>query len=650
MASTPHDAGTPGDLAVIDALGAWFESFGLTVEKQELWLYLPEPISARVQVLPGDGGDPIELNLREIPAGNDPYAGNPDARPGWNAWAGTGDVTAPVVYANYGRLEDFQKLEALGVDLTGKVVIARYGGNFRGYKAKYAEQAGAAALLIYTDPADSGWGRGIPWPEGGFANGSSIQRGSLLTLDYPGDALTPFDAATKDAERLDPDSLALPTIPVEPIGWDAARVVLSRMTGPSVPDGWQGGLPFRYRLSGGDELRVRVSVEQERKLVRTFNVIGTIEGAVEPERTVIVGCHHDAWGFGAGDPTSGLIALLESARSVGEAAAAGAPPRRTIKFAAWAAEEHGIIGSVEYAEAYSRELSAGAVAYINLDMAAMGPDFSSAASPSLRRVVADAAGQVPQARDPGTTVREAWLARGEDPAMPGVPRFGELGGGSDHVSFLCYLCIPSVSLHAGGSEGVSYHSNYDNLAWYRAVVGDDYEPALMIARMTNAVVARLANAKVVPLDPDAYLPPMASALDKASFRAGFDPSVAAAVPAWFGRGGAVGDDAAERASRALMAIERGWCSLGADDGRPWYRNAYIAPDATSGYAPWVLPGVQRGLFIDDVSWAMREAEIVSSWGASIADRAAAVSRMFRSEPDAPIERAPDPRQVRPAGE
>ena len=222
LASRPHPAGSEGDAHVISVLAGHFRKMGLEVEQQELHLYLAHPISAVLEVTTPAGT--VALDVREKPV--DRYSGSPDASFGWNAFSGNGDVTAGVVYANYGRKEDYERLKKLGIDIKGKVVIARYGGNFRGYKAKFAEADGAAALVIYTDPADSGWGKGVPYPEGGYANGTYIQRGSILTLDYRGDPLTPGEAATGHATRKDPKKVAFPKIPVQPIGWDAAAKIL----------------------------------------------------------------------------------------------------------------------------------------------------------------------------------------------------------------------------------------------------------------------------------------------------------------------------------------------------------------------------------------------------------------------------------------
>ncbi|MFT5423823.1 MAG: N-acetylated-alpha-linked acidic dipeptidase [Phycisphaerales bacterium] len=661
LASAPHDAGTPGDKAVVDELARMFESFGLMVEKQELQLYLSRPVSAGVRVFAKDlDADGLGLSLREKEVEGDSFVGNPEARPGWNAYSGSGEAVGEVVYANYGRLEDFAKLKQLGIDCTGKVVIARYGGNFRGYKAKYAQDAGAVGLIIYTDPQQDGWGKGLSWPEGGYANGTHIQRGSILTLDYTGDPLTPFAEASADAKRLSPEGVALPKIPVQPMGWDAARQILSRMAGEQAPGNWQGGLDFRYRLTGGEALTVRVAVEQVRELTTTWNVIATLPGEFEPEREVIIGAHHDSWGYGASDSMSGMICVVEAARAFGELAQQGISPRRTLRFAGWAAEEHGIIGSAEYVESRARELSAGAVAYINLDMAAMGPNFGASASPSLRRVVSDAARHVPQARAHDESVWQNWV---KDPAdRESMPSIGNLGGGSDHVGFLCHVCVPSISMHSGGSAGTSYHSTYDNLDWYRAVVGEDYEPALMITRMAVGVAARLAHEPVLPLHPEKYIDEVREhterlgdgiedAGEKLSVRLIQDvlrPNFTRPAPGWNlngSRGEAMSQDVIDRINAEIIAIERSWCGDTFDDGRPWYRNGFVAPDATSGYAAWVLPGIQRGIFTGDVDHLSAQAVALINWAGDTRSRLSSVRREIESSNPVDVgeaDKAPDP--------
>jgi N-acetylated-alpha-linked acidic dipeptidase len=618
LASEPHIAGSEGDLRTVERIAAAFRAMGLDVQEHEFWPYLCEPRAAVLEIV-----EPVQVELvvREDILAEDPYTANPQLTPGWNAFSGSGDVTAEVVYANYGTKADFEKLASLGIDARGKIVLARYGGNYRGYKARFAELAGAAGLIIYTDPADSGYCKGIMYPEGGYANESCIQRGSIVTLGYPGDPLTPFIEATKDAPRLDPEKVDLPRIPVQPVGWASAQQIIARMKGPAVPDGWQGGVPFAYRLSSGSELKVRLKVEQERRITRTLNVIGTLRGSTRPDQMVIVGCHHDAWGYGAADPLAGTIALMEAARCISEAAKAGWKPERSIVFGAWGAEEFGIIGSTEWVEANRAALETGGIAYLNLDMASMGLDFGSSASPSLRTVITDAARVVPQAGVlDARSVLEAWCARAPDPALPGTPKFGDLGGGSDHVGFLCHAGIASASLSAGGSQGTSYHSTYDNLAWYRKVVGEDYQSAQMIARMTAVTAVRLAGAPLLPLDFAPVGDSVAGHLDGFAKRleqwSGAPPADVARERAELNalatRARALGDQGevvrqrllaamdegrlpasrVQEVNSLILAMDRVWLAGaggGGVPGRPWYRNTCVATDEDSGYASWVLP-------------------------------------------------------------
>ena len=609
--SEPHVAGTPGDLRNIDRLAAAFEELGLDVQRHDFWTYLARPVDAAVEIV-----SPVSLALplREDVLAEDPSTGHPDLDIGWNAYSGSGDVTGGVVYANYGTREDFEKLRELGVRVAGRIVVARYGGNFRGYKAKFTEAAGAAGLIIYTDPEDSGYGKGIPYPEGGWANDTSVQRGSIKTLPWPGDPLTPFEPADDDAARLDPAVIALPRIPVQPVGWRAAAEILSRMRGPGVPEGWQGGLPFAYRTTGGADLRVRLMVRQKRSLERSSNVIGVLSGSSDPQQKVIIGCHHDAWGFGAGDPLAGTIVLYECARSFAELARRGTTPARTIVFAAWGAEEYGIIGSVEWCEARRDELLADAVAYVNLDAAAMGPVFGCSASPSLKRLVMSAAASVPQAgaAEP-RSVLEAWTAGADpDPAAPALPSFGDLGGGSDHIGFYCHLGVPACGLSGKGGGGTAYHSNYDTLAWYRKAVGDDYGPALMLTRVANLIVARLAGAPLLPLDPLQYAPDLRGhladlkkraealevAIDVAPLHQAVNDYEGVAGPVYRRLLEAADEGRLDRPSLGringiLLAMERSWLHEPGLPGRPWFRSLYAATDPHSGYAAWMLPGLRH---------------------------------------------------------
>lgn len=612
LAAEPHIAGSPGDARTIERLVGLFESFGLEVERHEFFAYLPKPVDAALSIATPDT---LDLPLHEPAIHTDPMTGHPGLdRFGWNAYSGNGDVTAPVVYANYGRLEDFERLNELGVSCEGAIVLARYGGNFRGYKAKYAQDAGAVGLVIFTDPDDNGYTKGSMYPEGGFATPKQIQRGSIKTLAYDGDPLTPFIEATLDADRLDPANVGLPTIPVQPVGWAGVEPILARMKGPEAPEEWRGGMAPTYRLTGGEGLTVRLMVEQSASIVRTANVIATLRGADNPEQKIIIGSHHDAWGFGAGDPLSGTIVTVETARALTALMEESDwRPARSVVFACWGAEEFGIIGSVEWCEANAANLLANAVAYINLDAAAMGPNFHAGASPTLQPLIRELAGVVPDT--------EGNPIHGEDAEEP--MRVGRMGGGSDHVGFLSHLCIPSINLGAHGAPGSAYHSNYDTIAWYRQIVGMDYEPARMLSRMTALLAVRLADSALAPIDPSGFGQDAAEAIsslrvraEELSVDADFS-AMEAAVRAHHDRArdivdrlarsdGLIGHVTLDEVNALLISTDRAWFDAEGLPGRPWHRNLYAAPDETSGYAAWAFPGIRHALEAKDLAAIERE--------------------------------------------
>jgi len=605
VSSFPHGAGTAGDRKVITRIAEAMEAMGLTVERHQYWAYIGTPGDASLSVV---APEVIDLPIREKPVEGDPYSDDPRHADGWNGYSGSGVAEAGVVYVNHGRKQDFEALAEAGVDLTGKIAIARYGGNFRGYKAKFAEEAGAIGLVIYTDPANDG--RGDGWPIDGWANETSIQRGSIKTLPYAGDPLTPFVEATRRAGRLDPDDVALPKIPVQPVGWAAASEILSRMTGRTVAefglDDWQGGLEFDYRVEGGDELRVRLDVDQPRRLVRSENVVGYLRGTEEPEKLVVIGSHHDAWGFGASDPGAGTICVLEAARTL----AAAGPFRRTIAFAHWGAEEHGIIGSTEWVEGNRAALERDAIAYLNLDGAATGPALRVSASPPLLPVIASAAGGVRGYGEPegGRTLYEQWTGRAFG-VLGGEP-VGDLGGGSDHVGFLCHAGVASAGIFGRGAEGTAYHTMYDNLAWYRATVGDDYESARFVTEVTAAAARAMAESEMLPQDPSRYGVDARRHLLTArtiAEESGVSAAQIAEIDRLIDRANEAGEalDRAFTRSRAaglvdevnrmVLAADRAWIDPEGMPERPWYRNLFAAPDQDSGYAAWMLPALRYAI-------------------------------------------------------
>jgi N-acetylated-alpha-linked acidic dipeptidase len=609
ICARPHPAGTELDDWMEGVLKQSFEELQVPYEVHEIWPYLPRFVDAKLELIAGDKTE--VLPIREYPVNQDAAAFEAfmkEVGPGWNAYSGSGTVTGEVIYVNQGTQQDFAWLAAKGRSCKGKIVIARYGGNYRGYKAKFAEEAGAIGLIMYTDPADSGWSRGLSWPEGGYANESSIQRGSIITLPWGGDPLTPGAPATKDARRLDPATIALPTIPVQCIGWGSATRILSRMRGDEVHSQWQGGLPFRYRIDQGDApFRVRLTVKQDRVVRRTANVIGVVKGRTHPDEWVVVGCHRDAWTFGAGDPHAGTIILYALAQAFAREARAGRPPSRTILFANWAAEEMGLLGSTEWCEAHADKLRKNAVAYLNLDMAAMGTRFRASGDAHLTRLLREVTPDM-RARGPagGARVR-AGLGAEQD--------LGVMGGGSDHVGFYLHLGVPCFSIGAGGGKGVSYHSAHDHIPWYRKAVGTDYSGASMLSEFGKRAVARLANAPIIPIDPEGFLRIANDLMAKIEMKspAGLGSGPPKDLHTYLSRLDAMRKQARKIRGHLEAPPREGWsaevvakvnehlralsrCFL-LEEGlpaRPWYRNGYAGVDPNSGYASWPWPELREG--------------------------------------------------------
>lgn len=622
ITAAPHPTGSAQQVEVGNYLERVMKAAGLTVRKHAYDVYLPQLTDdVEVHIV-----SPVAMRLsnREPALEEDRFSGHPDLLNGWNAFSGSGDVTGEVVYANYGRREDFRALDSLGVDLRGKIVLARYGGNFRGYKVLFSEERGAAGVIMFNDkPAD----HVDPYPEGPMLNGEIIQRGSVLTLPWTGDPLTPFEPALpldgpEQVERLDPDEVGLHTIPVLPVGWNAAAEILSRMTGAEAPEDWQGGLDMPYRLTGGPELTVRVRVDQPKAMTRAVNVVGTLEGSEFPDEWIILGAHYDPWAFGAVDPNGGTSMLLTLAEALGTLAEEGCRPRRSILIAHWDAEEYGIIGSTEWVEEFLPELERGAVAYINADAVVSGPNFGASASPSLKQPILDALRDVAY---PGTeqSIYEWWAAQADD----GVPAMGNLGGGSDHVAFYTHAGVPSAGLSSGGRSGI-YHSNYDNFAWFERFGDSDWVFGPMLSRADGLLALRLANADLLPYDITRYatdtrthietLFDVAEAwsmdIDLTRLLEASRSLDAAAAELHEARGrrvarGPVPADEAARINHAFIDLEKAWLDDRGLQDRPWSRSLYVSPDPFSGYASWMLPGLRFEIETEDpdgvVEWEER---------------------------------------------
>jgi N-acetylated-alpha-linked acidic dipeptidase len=630
ITSEPHVAGTPANEKVRDYMAEAMKAAGWEVNVYPYDLYLSKgPGESLVEVV-----TPIRmpLNQQEYILSENPYSSNPNLWKGWNAFSGSGDVTAQVVYANYGTKADFDKLIEMGVDIKGKIVLARYGGNFRGYKAKFAEQHGAAGLIIFTDPADAGYMRGLVFPEGTGFSESSIQRGSLLTVDWTGDPLTPFepalpiDSKTK-IKRLKPEEVGLHTIPVTPISYGSAKEIIGRMKGKPVPAGWQGGLPYTYRLEGGSELTVRLKVNQEKGITRTYNVVGTLKGATNPDEWVILGCHYDAWGYGSTDPNSGTAMLLSMSETLGRLAKEGKRPARSIMIAHWDAEEHGVIGSTEWVEQLRDELGAKAVAYINLDAAVSGRNFGFASSPTLKKIIMESAKAV-AFPDSSKTVYEVWAGKQNEPTI------GNLGGGSDHIAFYMHIGVPSMSGGAGGPT--LYHTNYDDLYFYEKFADPSFKMGGTVEQVVGTAAIRLANADIIPYEAARYAKDLAEHFSQAeknvkSFEKQFkgfeksnqavaalktsaealDQKLAAALA-----GNLIDGKKAKEINKAMLGLEKSFIDPKGMYFGNWYRSLYASSDPFSGYASWILPGIK---FETEIKSSARLAEWDERYSKAIMD-------------------------------
>jgi N-acetylated-alpha-linked acidic dipeptidase len=458
LSKETHVSGTAAQARTRDYVIAEMKKMGIETEVRAYDVWMPHPVSVRAaRVSPR----PKELSLAEPPVPGDPTSALAQY-PTVNGYSGQGDVTADVVYVNYGLIEDYAQLDSMGVSVKGKIAIARYGRSFRGIKAREAEKHGAVGLFIYSDPQDDGFVAGDVYPEGPMRNANGVQRGSILNSD--GDPSTPGYGSKSGVPRLAPEQMEIPHIPVVPIGYGNASELLKDVRGANVPRGWQGGLPFHYHVGPGP-VRARIAVKDDRAtkaMKPIYDTFGFIRGSEFPDELVIVGGHRDAWGPGTADNVSGTVSVLESARAIAPELKSGWRPKRTIVFATWDAEEWGLIGSREYVEDDSLRLSRGAVAYLNQDVAAQGPRFGGGGSPSLRPTLRDVARLVPDPAS-GASVYAEWR-KASAVADTAEPAMGDPGGGSDFAGFYNHLGIPIAEWGFGGAGGV-YHSQYDDYNW-----------------------------------------------------------------------------------------------------------------------------------------------------------------------------------------
>ena len=667
MAARPHHVGSPYGRENAQFLAELFRSWGFDTEIEEYQVLFPTPLVREVEMVAPTRYTAI---LAETRIEDDATSGQTSEQlPSYNAYSTDGDVTAELVYVNYGVPDDYKELARRGIDVAGRIVLARYGGSWRGIKPKVAAEHGAIGCILFSDPRDDGYFVGDTYPEGGYRPPQGVQRGSVADMPlFPGDPLTPFVGATAAAERL---SLAqaptLTKIPVLPISYRDARPLLDALGGPVAPASWRGSLPTTYHLGPGPAT-VHMRLEFDWPQVTAYNVIARLEGAELPDQWIIRGNHHDAWVNGASDPVSGMVALMEEARVVGMLAREGHRPRRTIVYAAWDAEEPGLLGSTEWVEEHAEVLREKAVAYINSDSNSQG-FLGAGGSHTLQRLVNEAAAEVVDprtglgvaARNQARRVLRGAAGKQKEGLSGDTIRLSPLGSGSDYTPFLQHLGIASLNLGFGGEGHYGqYHSIYDSFDHYTRFMDPGFEYGLALAKVAGRIVLRLANADVLPFEFETLADNLATYVDEVqelgetmreeaeTRNALLDHEVyaAAANPGetWIpperlepvphlnfapllnalesveksaaefaealgesdGRE-AAGGEAGARLDEILFRSER---ALTHDDGlpvRPWYVHYIYAPGFYTGYGVKTLPAVREA--IEEREWARAETEI-----------------------------------------
>ncbi len=649
----PHHAGSPGSKKVAGYILGKFREWGLPADLEEFHALLPTPKERAVELL---APEKFRAELREPPVPADPDSTDADQLPTYNAYSADGDVTGQLVYVNYGVPEDYEQLKKLGVEVKGKIVIARYGQSWRGIKPKVAYEHGAVGCLIYSDPRDDGYFRGDVFPEGAYRPSQGVQRGSVMDMPiHPGDPLTPGWGAVKDARRLAlGEARTLQKIPVLPISYGDATPLLRNLRGPVAPEAWRGALPLTYHVGPGPAV-ARLKAAFDWSVRPIYDVIARIPGSQFPDEWIIYGNHHDAWVNGAADPTSANAALMETARGLGELLKQGWKPRRTLILASWDAEEWGLIGSTEWAEQHAGELSQKAVVYINSDSNGKGV-LNSAGSHSLEKFVNELARDV---SDPvsGKSVWQALkdrrLEQATTPQTRADPeraeldkkdlaeradlRIAALGSGSDYTPFLQHLAVSSLNLGFGGEGafGGVYHSIYDSFYWYTHFSDTTFVYGRALAQTIGTALLRLAGAEVLPFEftnladtLERYAGEVEKlfqkekggegaagqkaekdvALDFAPLRAGVEAvkKSAAAYQAAFRDARLEGDP--RELNRILYQTERAMAASQGLPRRGWYQHQLYAPGAYTGYAVKTLPGVREA--IEAKQWAEARAQML----------------------------------------
>jgi N-acetylated-alpha-linked acidic dipeptidase len=669
ITSHPHHVGSPWDKENAEFMAGLFRSWGFQTEIEQFKVLFPTP---KVRLLEMEAPSRFKASLTEPPVPGDATSQQTaEQLPLYNAYSIDGDVSGDLVYVNYGVPKDYEELQRRGIDVKGKIVIARYGGSWRGIKPKVAAEHGALGCLIYSDPREDGYFRGDVYPKGGYRNENSGQRGSVADMPlYSGDPLTPGIGATDGAKRLAvKDAPTITKIPVLPISYGDALPLLKALGGPMAPEEWRGALPIPYHLGAGPT-RVHLKLEFNWDLKPIYDVIARLPGAERPDEWVIRGNHHDGWVSGASDPVSGLVGELEEAKALGELAKSGWKPKRTIIYAAWDGEEPGLLGSTEWAETHAAELRDHAVVYINSDGNSRG-FFNAGGSHQLETFVNQVVRDVidPEKaisvldRSVARTQLNGSMERQQEAKAGKKIRLEPLGSGSDYTPFLQHLGISALNIGYGGEgEYGQYHSAYDSFDHFTRFADPSFAYGVALAKTGGRLVLRLADADVLPMTFDSFNVAVGKyvdevvkltttlreeaeernqRLDDKLFQAVDDPTqtywvapprldpapylnfaplqnAAAALKrstAAYGKaytaatagGKTLPAERANRLNEILMKSER---TLTRPEGLPrrsWYAHQFYAPGFYTGYGVKTLPAVREAL--EQRDWKEATAEI-----------------------------------------
>ena len=626
MAKVPHHAGSAADAAVAEYALGLFKEFGLDAHIENFEALIPYPTARELEMV-----SPVKFRaaLKESAISQDPYSSNATQLPTYNAYSGSGDVTAQLVYVNYGVPEDYDYLAKQGIDVKGKIVIARYGKSWRGTKPKVAAEHGAVGCLIYSDPRDDGYYQGDVYPKGAMRPPDGVQRGSVMDMPVNvGDPLSPGWASEPGSKRLSlAEAKILMKIPVMPISYADATPLLQNLGGPVAPEGWRGALALTYHIGPGPAT-AHFKLAFDNSTRPLHDVIATIPGSTYPDEWIIYGNHHDGWVNGAHDPVSGAASLLETARALAAIRKQGWRPKRTIILALWDGEEFGLLGSTEWAEKHQDELAHKGVVYINSDSNAKGT-LGASGSHTLELFTSEILRDLKDPQSGKSLLELAQTGRGRggesaatEPQPPGF-HLGALGAGSDYVAFLDHIGIASLNFGFGSPNlGGVYHSIYDDPAWFERFGDPGFVYGAALSQLTTTALMRLAGAPLLPFEFGEFATTVRRYVDeikkqaekKVNFQSVLDQLARTYADAKAYEA-AIGDSALQanpatlaKVNEALIDTERALTLGKGLPSREWYRHQIYAPGLYTGYGVKTLPGLREA--VEGARWeeANREAQ------------------------------------------